>query len=53
MYKVIVRIDDKSNYAVAYADTLYKALDLLNDILLANEISLDKKGVKDIAILKV
>lgn len=53
MYKVIVKIDDRTNYAVAYADTLGKAIDLLNDILLASEINLDKKGVSDITILKV
>lgn len=53
MYKVIVKVDDRTNYAVAYADTLGKAIDLLNDILLASEINLDKKGVSDITILKV
>lgn len=53
MYKVIVKVDDKTNYAVAYADTLCKALVLLNEILLASEINLDKKGVSDITILKV
>lgn len=53
MYKIYVKIDDKSNYAVAYADTLAKALDLLNEILLASEINLEKKGVNDITVLKV
>lgn len=53
MYKVFVKIEDNINYAVAYADTLCKALVLLNEILLASEINLDKKGVKDITILKV
>lgn len=53
MYKVIVKVDDITNYAVAYADTLVKALDLLNEILLASEINLEMKGVNDITIIKV
>lgn len=53
MYKVIIRIDDKTNYCVAYADTLNKALNLVDEILLASELNLDKKGVSDITILKV
>lgn len=53
MYKVFIKTDDKTSYAVAYADTLGKALALLNEILVASEISLEKKGVSDITILKV
>lgn len=53
MYKVVVSVFDKKNYAVAYGDTLYKALELVNNILFAAELDLDKKGVTDIYILKV
>lgn len=53
MYKLIIKVDDRINYAVAYADTLGKAIDLLNEILLASEINLEKKGVNDITIIKV
>lgn len=53
MYKVIVKIDNRTDYAVAYADTLCKAIDLLNEILLASEINIERKGVSGITILKV
>lgn len=53
MYKVIVKIDDKVNYTVTYADNLLKGLNLLNDILYANELNLEKKGVAEVAIIKV
>lgn len=53
MYKIVVSVFDKKNYSISYADTLNKALQLVNDILYAAEIDLDKKGVTDIYILKV